>query len=129
MKTLLFDGDCGLCTRFLAFTDGRFVGRPFEYVSLASDQARVSLGEDHERVINLDSMAVIECGSIYTHSEAALRVVAKMRPPWRWLRLLRIVPKNVRDRAYRSVARRRQWFGPSDSCPVHVPDKSGQVTR
>lgn len=120
MKTLLFDGDCGLCTRFLAFTDKRLSGRPFQYVSLASDEARVSLGEDYKRVVDLDTMAVVDSGAVYTQSDAALRVVAEMRPPWRWLRLLRVVPPWIRDRVYRSVARRRQWFGPADSCPVHL---------
>ena len=120
MKTLIFDGDCGLCTRFLAFTDERLVGRPFEYVSLASDQARVRLGEDYQRVVDLDTMAVVDSGALYTQSEAALRVAAEMRSPWRWLRYLRVVPHLIRDRVYRSVARRRQWFGPADSCPVHL---------
>ena len=120
MKALLFDGDCGLCTRFLAFTDKRLSGRPFEYVSLASDIARDRLGEDYARVVDLDTMAVVDGDAVYTQSDAALRVVAEMRPPWRWLRLLRLIPPWIRDRVYRSVARRRQWFGPAASCPVHL---------
>ena len=58
MKALLLDGDCGLCTRFLAFTDKRLSGRPFEYVSLASDIARDRLGEDYARVVDLDTMGL-----------------------------------------------------------------------
>jgi predicted DCC family thiol-disulfide oxidoreductase YuxK len=47
--------------------------------------------------------------------------------PWRFLALLLIIPRPVRDAAYRWFAKHRyRWFGRSETCRVPTPDVSGR---
>ena len=55
-----------------------------------------------------DSIVVRDGGACYVHSAAALRLVRRMRLPWRWLGVLALVPAPLRDAVYRWVARHRR---------------------
>ena len=62
---------------------------------------------------------VIADGVALTKSDAGLALLGQMKPPWRWLNLLRIVPRPVRDAVYDLVARNRyRWFGMTETCLV-----------
>lgn len=66
-----------------------------------------------------DTIVLIEGGRALTHSDAALRICAHLRPPWRWLRPLRLIPRAVRDPIYRLIARYRyRVLGRLETCPV-----------
>lgn len=65
---------------------------------------------------------VITEGVALKRSDAGLALLGHMKSPWRWLRLLRIVPKPLRDSLYDVVARNRyRWFGTIDTCIVPDP--------
>jgi predicted DCC family thiol-disulfide oxidoreductase YuxK len=49
---------------------------------------------------------VIHGGKVFFKSDAALTVLSHL-PGWRWVRVLRFVPKPLRDAAYNLVARNR----------------------
>lgn len=69
-----------------------------------------------------DTIVLIERGSVYTRSDAALRIARGLRGPVRLLALLRLVPRRIRDALYRFVARNRfRWFGRRDQCWVPTP--------
>ncbi len=70
-----------------------------------------------------DSMVVVADGKVHTGSDAALILARHLRSPWRWLALLWIVPRPLRDTVYRWVARNRyRWFGESETCRVPTPE-------
>ena len=54
-----------------------------------------------------DSIVVQDGNACYVQSAAALRLIRRMRFPWRLLGVLALVPTPLRDAAYRWVARRR----------------------
>ena len=67
-----------------------------------------------------DTNAVIHGGVAYFKSDAALTVLGAL-PGWSWVRVLRSVPKPLRDAVYNLVARNRyRIFGKYDEC--FVPD-------
>src|SRR5690606_39250581 len=69
------------------------------------------------------SVVLVSDGRVYTRSTAALQIAACLRGPWRLLRLLRIVPRPLRDLVYDWIARRRHaWFGPADACHLPTPE-------
>ncbi|MEO8648527.1 MAG: DCC1-like thiol-disulfide oxidoreductase family protein, partial [Acidobacteriota bacterium] len=71
----------------------------------------------------IDSVILIENGKAYTHSEAAVRIAQHLTAPWSWLRWVRVVPKFVRDAAYKLFARHRyKLFGRKDACMIPTPD-------
>jgi predicted DCC family thiol-disulfide oxidoreductase YuxK len=58
----------------------------------------------------------------YTYSDASLLAIAALGGGWRLVLLARLIPKFLRDPAYRFVARRRyRWFGRSDTCRAPDP--------
>jgi predicted DCC family thiol-disulfide oxidoreductase YuxK len=57
-----------------------------------------------------------------TRSRAALFVAARLSRPWRWLRVLGVLPAGLLDRAYDLVARHRhRLLRGSDSCALLPP--------
>jgi DCC1-like thiol-disulfide oxidoreductase len=41
----------------------------------------------------LSSLILIDGNAIYTESDAVLEILARLRPPWSWIALLRIIPR------------------------------------
>ncbi|MCA9310942.1 MAG: DUF393 domain-containing protein [Phycisphaerales bacterium] len=120
--TVLFDDACAMCARSVRFVLAherdhvlRFAGRSSE----AAAALRASFGVPDD----LESMVLIEDGRVLTHSDAVLGIAAHLRAPWRWARIGRFVPRALRDRVYRMIARRRQrWSGGHDACLVPGPE-------
>ena len=67
-----------------------------------------------------DTNAVVHGGEAFFKSDAALTVLSNL-PGWGWVRMLRVVPKPMRDAVYDLVARNRyRIFGKYERC--FVPD-------
>jgi len=63
---------------------------------------------------NVDSVIVISRGKASVKSEAVIKIIARIRWPYRGLYILVIIPKFIRDWMYDIVARNREkWFGRS----------------
>lgn len=120
---ILFDGVCNLCSGSVQFIIQRDPQARFRFASLQSDTGRrlqTELGIDPEA---LDSILLIEDGRWSRESDAALRIARGLRGPWKLLTVFRIVPRFLRDRVYRFIARHRyRWFGKSESCWLPTPE-------
>ena len=120
---ILFDGVCNLCAWAVRFIIERDPEAVFRFASLQSDLGKEFLmkhGLDTER---LDSFVLIENGVAYTESTAALRVARKLGGAWPVCYAGIMVPKFLRDPAYRFIARNRyRWFGKQDSCLMPTPE-------
>jgi predicted DCC family thiol-disulfide oxidoreductase YuxK len=105
---ILFDGECGICDRWVQFVlwadrDGRF-----RFAALKP--------EDLARV---DSVMLRYDGRLYLRSEAVLRTFGLLGFPFRMAAILRLLPASWRDAAYDQVARNRYWlFGRRQTCRV-----------
>ena len=63
-----------------------------------------------------DTNAVVHGGEVFFKSGAALTVLSLL-PGWRWVRVLRSMPKPLRDAVYNLVARNRyRIFGKYETC-------------
>ena len=119
---VLFDGVCNLCHAAVRFILARDREARFRFASLESETGRDLTTEGIREGTSADSMILVEDGSTYARSEAAIRIAARLSLPWRALGVLRVVPRPVRDGAYDLVARNRyRWFGRKDFCPM--PDE------
>ena len=135
-RIILFDGQCNACNTFVRFVIQNDPAAHFQFAPLQSEQAARALqtaGFDslqndqsaraRELVANapstlpstpppLDSLILICEGKVLLRSDAALAIAGGMRFPWPLLCVLRIVPRGLRDSAYRIFARNRyRWFG------------------
>ncbi|MBK5097712.1 MAG: DUF393 domain-containing protein [Gemmatimonadetes bacterium] len=119
---VLFDGVCNLCHAAVRFILARDREARFRFAPLESETGRDLTTEGIREGTSADSMILVEDGSTYARSEAAIRIAARLSLPWRALGVLRVVPRPVRDGAYDLVARNRyRWFGRKDFCPM--PDE------
>lgn len=117
---ILYDGVCVFCSRWVRFVATRDVERRFRFTAIQSPygtRLAQAFGIDPG---DPDTNAVIHSGEAYFKSDAALTVLGAL-PGWRWVTVLRAVPKPLRDAVYNLVARNRyRIFGKYEAC--FVPD-------
>lgn len=121
-ERLFYDGTCALChgaVRFVLARDRD--GSAFRFAPLDSDAFRRA-APPALRAELPDSLVVETAdGLLLTRSDAVIRVLGRLGPPWRLLgRLARMVPRALRDGVYDLVARvRYRVFGREpEACPV-----------
>jgi predicted DCC family thiol-disulfide oxidoreductase YuxK len=115
---ILYDGVCVLCSGWMRFVLHRDPAALFRFTPIQSDYGRAlarALGIDPD---DPDTNALVWKGFAWRRSDAALTVVSQL-PGWGWVRLLRIVPRALRDAVYRLVARTRyRVFGRHAVCDL-----------
>jgi predicted DCC family thiol-disulfide oxidoreductase YuxK len=123
---LFFDGECGFCDRAIRFamthdTHGRLYA-----ATLAGETARVALAPFAASLAGVDSTVLYMPATassearVQVHSDAALSVLRLLGGVWALLGVLGlIVPRWIRDAAYKAFAKRRfQLFGKVEMCQL-----------
>src|SRR4249920_4228419 len=111
-RVVFFDGVCNLCNGFVQFVIERDPPGRFQFAALQSEAARRVLAVHGAPSPLADSVVLIEEGTVYTGSTAALRIARGLRFPWPLVGVLLAIPRPLRDGIYAGVARRRyRWFG------------------
>lgn len=120
---ILFDGTCAFCNFWSRFVLEHDHHRHFRLGRLQSDQGR-NLCEQHGLSPDaMDSVVLVDGGKAYLRSAAMVRILARLPRPWRWLALIRWLPRKLRDGVYDFIGRHRyQWFGRYDHCPMPKPE-------
>lgn len=119
---LAFDGVCVLCNGFVRFLLRRDRAQAFRFASSDSPAGAAIFAADGQDAANPISVVLVEGDQRWRNSEAIIRAVMALGGGWRAAALLRIVPRPIRDAAYRWVARHRYgWFGRTDACPAPAP--------
>jgi len=121
---MIFDTDCILCSGTVAFVLKREKDQRLHFTGAWSEEGRVLAARHGFTQDDLDeTFLVIAGGRALVRSEAGLEVARHLRRPWSWLRILRLVPRGLRDAAYGFVAARRyRWFGRRKNCVVVPPE-------
>ncbi len=121
---VLFDGVCNLCNASVQFILDRDPRGHFRFASLQSE-AGVKALRAHGRAPSTgdpDSVVLIEGGRLYDRSDAALRIARRLDGAWPVLAVLFVVPRFIRDAAYKFIARNRyRWFGRTEECRIPSP--------
>lgn len=121
-KIVLFDGVCNLCNRSVQFIIKRDHHKQFHFASLQGKTGQQLLAQFHLPADNLNSFILIENGTLYRKSSAALRVCRKLGGAWPLLYGFIIVPAFIRDAVYSLIAKNRyKWFGKTESCMIPAP--------
>ena len=126
---LFFDGECGFCDRAIRFAmshDGQ--GRLYA-ATLAGETASVALKPFAGMLVDVDSTVLYlpatatRDASVQIHSDAALSVLRLLGGGWAVLGTMGyIVPRLIRDGAYKAFAKRRfQFFGRVEACQLWPP--------
>ncbi|MDH3492076.1 MAG: thiol-disulfide oxidoreductase DCC family protein [Acidobacteriota bacterium] len=120
---VLFDGVCNLCNSSVNFIIERDSRDRFRFASLQSDFGREMLQKHSLDRDETDSVVLIENGTAFVYSTAALRIARRLDGLWPAAFGLVIVPVFVRDFFYKLIAKNRyRIFGKRDVCRMPTPD-------
>jgi predicted DCC family thiol-disulfide oxidoreductase YuxK len=120
---VLFDGVCNLCNGFVRFVIERDPGGRFHFGTLQSASARRILDLHGVPDPALDSVMLVEDGTVFARSTAALRIARHLTFPWPLAAVLLAVPRPFRDWIYTLIGRRRyRWFGKREHCMIPTPE-------
>jgi predicted DCC family thiol-disulfide oxidoreductase YuxK len=120
---VLFDGVCNFCNASINFVIERDKAGYFQFAPLQSPVGIELLAKHSIDSSETDSVILVENDKAYTHSTAALRIARKLDGIWPMLYAFVIVPKPIRDLAYKLFARNRyRLFGKQDACMMPTPD-------
>ena len=121
-RIILFDGVCQFCDKSVQFILKRDPNGKFSFSSLQSDTG-IELRRNHQIPEELDSIILIEGEKYHSKSTAALKIARELRGGWKWLYILIVIPRPIRDVVYDFVARNRlKWFGEKTACELPSPD-------
>lgn len=119
---VLFDGECHFCDSSVQFIIKRDKKALFSFASLQSEMGQ-DIRKRHRVPADLDSLLVVTDGKCYTRSAAALKICKHLDGGWKFLYILILVPRPIRDFFYQIVARNRyKWFGKKESCTLPSPE-------
>ena len=121
---VLYEGNCGLCDRWVSFIMAHDRRQSFRFATLESDVGRSLLRAHDLPIDTLDSFALVSDGQALQRSTAALQVLRQLGLPWSLLWVGVILPRFIRDPLYDYVASHRyRWFGQIDACRLPAPEE------
>ena len=122
---VIFDTNCILCSAWVRFLLRHERGDTLQFASSRKDVG-ILLAQGHgisPEALDLTYL-VIRDGKALIKSDASLALLAELKAPWRYLKVLRILPKRLRDWTYDIVARNRlNWFGEEQECFLPTPSQ------
>ena len=126
-RVILYDGICIFCSRWVRFVAARDTDALFRFTAIQSDYGRRLAQAFAIDPASPDTNAVILRGRALFKSDAALAVVA-MLPGWSRVRMLKLVPRPLRNAIYDVVARNRyRIFGTTEVCYLGDPSFKARV--
>jgi predicted DCC family thiol-disulfide oxidoreductase YuxK len=127
---LFYDGVCGLCNTLVQFLLKHDKHGRLRFASLQSDFAEKVLRRHGFDPKDLDTLHVVENYEqpnerLLQRSDAVLRAGRELGGHWSVLAAIaKIVPRSLRDIAYRFVAQNRyRAFGKYETCMLPDPDQ------
>jgi predicted DCC family thiol-disulfide oxidoreductase YuxK len=120
---VVFDALCPLCSANARFILERDRARRFRLASVQSEAGRALY-----RRFNLDpddpeTMLAVDGERLFRDSDAVLAITRGLGAPWSAAGALRVVPRRLRDAAYRWIARNRyRLFGRRETCWLPAPE-------
>ena len=125
---IVFDAMCVLCSanaQFVLRHDR--IGR-FRLASMQDETGAELYRRFGIDPANPDSMIVVDGAKVLRDSDAVLGIYAGLGWPWKAFSLLRLVPKVLRDPAYRWLARNRyRIFGKRETCWLLTPEQADRM--
>ena len=120
---VLFDGVCNFCNATVNFVIEHDKAGYFKFAPLQSEIGAQLIAKHGIDNVETDSVIVVEDDKAYTHSSAALRIAKRLDGIWSWAYAFVVVPKPIRDLAYRLFAKHRyRLFGKQDACMMPTPE-------
>jgi predicted DCC family thiol-disulfide oxidoreductase YuxK len=119
---MVFDGVCNFCSgtvRLITLMDHDGLIR---FSAIQSPYGRALCSEAGVDPDDPTTFLFFDRGRPLEATDAMAALLARLKAPWRWFRVVLIVPRPVRDGLYRLVATNRyRLFGKRSVCMVPTP--------
>ena len=116
---MVFDGVCNFCSRSVKIVMAMDRAAVISFAPIQSPLGKAlcqSHGLDPD---NPTTFLFFDRGAAFEATDGMAALLARLDPPWRWLRGFKVLPRAWRDAVYRLVARNRyRWFGRKVTCMV-----------
>jgi predicted DCC family thiol-disulfide oxidoreductase YuxK len=127
---LFFDGECGFCDRAIRFSMSHDTHGRLYAATLEGETARTALAPFRSMLVGIDSTVLYlpatpdRQASVQFHTDASLTVLRLLGGGWAVLGMAgQLVPRWIRDNAYKAFAKRRfRFFGRVDACQLWPPE-------
>lgn len=114
---IVFDGVCAICNGWVRFLLRHDRQQRYRFAAMQAESGRALMARHGFDPDDPASFLLVENGATWSDTDAIVRVVRSLGGPWRMVDALRVLPRPLRDRAYRVAARNRyRWFGRHDAC-------------
>lgn len=124
---IFFDGVCNLCNGSVQFIIRNDKKGYFHFASLQSEEAEKILSKHDIKASESNTILLLKDGQILTKSDAALEIARDLDGGWKTLKVLKILPRSLRNWVYDLLARNRYtWFGRQDQCMIPDPSLTGR---
>lgn len=126
-RVIIFDGVCNFCNGSVKFIIKRDPQNHFAFTPAQSQVAKdlIALHQNNFPGVRLgvDTFFLIKTERSYIYSDAAIEIASELTGFWPLLKILKFVPRPIRDFFYRLFARHRyKLFGKMDLCNVPTAD-------
>lgn len=120
---ILFDGICKFCNGTVNWLIKQDTDEKFLFASLQSEAGQRLLEQFNLPKAHFDSFIFIHGEQYFIKSTAALQIAKELRKCWKFLYVLILVPKSMRDFFYDYFAKNRyKWFGKKQECTIPSPE-------
>lgn len=124
---IIFDGVCNFCNSSVNFIIKHDHNDVFVFASLQSPVASKLIADYKVKDVGFDTFLLIKNNECFLRTNAALEIVKDFNGAWSLLRVLKIIPRPIRDYFYRLFARNRYAiFGKADYCRTPTPEIKGK---
>jgi predicted DCC family thiol-disulfide oxidoreductase YuxK len=116
---IVFDDECALCSSLVRFIIQRDRSAALKFAAFQSETGQKICKQGGFDPADMQTFIFFKNGELLTQSTAALEVITFFNGAWKILRILKFVPRPLRDWVYAFVARNRsRWFGRLDECMI-----------
>jgi predicted DCC family thiol-disulfide oxidoreductase YuxK len=120
---IIFDGVCNFCSGAVNFIIQHDHADVFLFTPLQSPTAQRLLWEYQMTEEGADTLILIKNNRCYFRTNAVFEITKDLGGRWSLLKILRVLPRPLRDFSYRIFARNRyKIFGKQDHCMVPTPE-------
>ena len=122
---VFYDGQCGLCNRLVNLLLGLDHKKRLKFSPLQGQTAKTKIPKELSE--DLNTMAFLINGKLYTKSDAALEVLKTIGGVLSLFYICKLIPRFIRDAVYDFISKNRiRWFGRFESCRVPTKEERDQ---
>lgn len=114
MEVLIYDGECNVCSKFIRLIV-RFNRNSNLYITdFNSNWTQENVMIDS----NIDSMIFMTNHKKYYYSDSIIHLLASVNYFFKPILIFKLIPRRVRDRLYKFIAKNRKRILKSSSCSI-----------